>query len=79
MEKVNLGEFLHRTSQKTNKELANNIRQVKKLSNKHDNVVIHQEKRSINKASEKLSKIIKAFDKDAKLLINLKNKTWLQD
>ena len=34
MEKVNLGEFLHRNSQKTNKELAEDIRQVKKLSNK---------------------------------------------
>jgi len=74
-----LGSFLHENSQNSNKELADGIRAIKKLNNKHDNVVIHQEKKSINKASSKLSKIIKAFDKDAVLLIQIKNKAWLQD
>jgi hypothetical protein len=79
MEKVNLGEFLHRTSQKTNKELANNIRQVKKLSNKHDNVVVHQEKKSLDATAEKLSKSIKSFNEDAELTITINEKQWKQD
>ena len=79
MEKVNLGEFLHRTSQKTNKELPNNIRQVKKLSNKHDNVVVHQEKKSLDATAEKLSKSIKSFNEDAELTITINDKTWQQD
>ena len=79
MEKVNLGEFLHRASQKTNKELANNIRQVKKLSNKHDNVVVHQEKKSLDATAEKLSKSIKSFNEDAELTITIKDKQWQQD
>ena len=36
-----LGSFLHENSQNSNKELADEIRAIKKLSNKHDNVVIH--------------------------------------
>lgn len=79
MEKVNLGEFLHRTSQKTNKELANNIRQVKKLSNKHDNVVVHQEKKSLDATAGKLSNSIKSFNKDAVLIIKINNRQWIQD
>lgn len=79
MEKVNLGEFLHRASQKTNRELAEDIRQVKKLSNKHDNVVVHQEKKSIDATAEKLSKSIKSFNKDAELIIKINDKQWIQD
>ena len=79
MEKVNLGEFLHRNSQKTNKELAEDIRQVKKLSNKHDNVVVHQEKKSLDTTADKLSKSIKSFNEDAELTITINDKTWKQD
>ena len=45
MDKNDLGSFLHENSKKSNKELADSIREVKKLNNKHDNVVIHQEKK----------------------------------
>tara|TARA_R100000805_G_C3505879_1_gene34072 strand:- start:237 stop:476 length:240 start_codon:yes stop_codon:yes gene_type:complete len=79
MEKVNLGEFLHRSSQKTNKELAEDIRQVKKLSNKHDNVVVHQEKKSLDATADKLSKSIKSFNNDAVLIIKINNRQWIQD
>ena len=79
MEKVNLGEFLHRDSQKTNKELAEDIRQVKKLSNKHDNVVVHQEKKSLDATADKLSKSIKSFNNDAVLIIKINNRQWIQD
>ena len=53
MEKLNLGEFLHRNSHKSNKELADSIRDVKKLSNRHDNVVVHQEKKSLISTAKK--------------------------
>ena len=79
MEKVNLGEFLHRASQKTNKELAEDIRQVKKLNNKHDNVVVHQEKKSLDATADKLSKSIKSFNNDAVLIIKINNRQWIQD
>ena len=79
MDKLNLGEFLHRTSQKTNKELADDIRQIKRLSNKHDNVVVHQEKKSLDATAEKLSKSIKSFNKDAELIITINDKQWIQD
>ena len=79
MDKLNLGEFLHRTSQKTNKELADDIRQIKRLSNKHDNVVVHQEKKSLDATAEKLSKSIKSFNKDAELIITINDKQWKQD
>jgi hypothetical protein len=54
MEKLNLGEFLHRNSHKSNKDLADSIREVKKLSNRHDNVVVHQEKKSLISTAKKL-------------------------
>lgn len=73
-----LGSFLHENTKKSNNDLADDIRDVKKLSNKHDNVVIHQEKKSIAKAAQKLNKIIKVFG-NAELKIKLNNKTWQQD
>ena len=73
-----LGSFLHENTKKSNNDLADYIREVKKLSNKHDNVVIHQEKKSIAKAAQKLNKIIKVFG-NAELKIKLNNKTWQQD
>ena len=73
-----LGSFLHENTKKSNNDLADDIREVKKLSNKHDNVVIHQEKKSIAKAAQKLNKIIKVFG-NAELKIKLNNKTWQQD
>ncbi len=76
MKEDDLGGFLHENSQKTNKELADEIRAVKKLSNEHDNVVIYQEKRTINKSFEKLSKIIKAFDSKAELTIKSNKKQF---
>ena len=79
MDKLNLGEFLHRTSQKTNKELADDIRHIKRLSNKHDNVVVHQEKKSLDATAEKLSKSIKSFNKNAELIITINDKQWKQD
>ena len=76
MNKNDLGGFLKDNSPKTNKELADSIREVKKITNKHDNVVIYQEKNTICNTAEKLSKIIKAFNQDAELVIKIKNKTW---
>lgn len=76
MDKNDLGGFLRDNSPKTNEELADSIRTVKKITNQHDNVVIYQEKKTICKTAEKLSKIIKAFNQDAELVIKIKNKTW---
>lgn len=76
MKENDLGEFLHKNSQNSNKELADEIRAIKKLSNEHDNVVIYQEKRTINKAFDKLSKIIKAFDSKSELIVKTNNKQF---
>jgi len=79
MKKLNLGEFLHRYSHKSNKELADSIRDVKKLSNRHDNVVVHQEKKSLISTAKKLSQCIKSFNEEAELTITINNKQWQQD
>ncbi len=79
MNKQKLGDWLQSSTTKSNKDLADNIREVKKISNNHDNVVIYQEKRSVCATAEKLQKIIKAFNKDAELTIKIKNKQWKQD
>jgi len=79
MEKLNLGEFLHRNSHKSNKELADSIRDVKKLSNRHDNVVVHQEKKSLISTAKKLSQCIKSFNNEAELTITINKKQWQQD
>ena len=79
MEKLNLGEFLHRNSHKSNKELADSIRDVKKLSNRHDNVVVHQEKKSLISTARKLSQCIKSFNEEAELTITINKKQWQQD
>ena len=79
MEKLNLGEFLHRNSHKSNKELADSIRDVKKLSNRHDNVVVHQEKKSLISTAKKLSQCIKSFNNEAELIITINKKQWQQD
>ena len=78
MEKLNLGEFLHRNSHKSNKELADSIRTSKKLSNKHNNVVIFQEKRSVCGTATKLLQAIQDFDSTAELIIKTKTGTWKQ-
>ena len=78
MENLNLGEFLHRNSHKSNKELADSIRDVKRLSNKHDNVVVHQEKKSLISTAKKLSQCIKSFNNEAELTITINDKTWQQ-
>ena len=72
----NLGEFLRENSDKSISELADAIREAKKLTNRHDNVVLFQEKKSVCGTAEKLQKIIKAFNKDAELIIKIKNKKW---
>ena len=79
MENLNLGEFLHRYSHKSNKELADSIRDVKKLSNRHDNVVVHQEKKSLISTAKKLSQCIKSFNEEAELTITINDKQWQQD
>ena len=79
MKKLNLGEFLHRYSHKSNKELADSIREVKKLSNRHDNVVVHQEKKSLISTARKLSQCIKSFNEEAELTITINDKQWQQD
>ena len=79
MKKLNLGEFLHRYSHKSNKELADSIRDVKKLSNRHDNVVVHQEKKSLISTARKLSQCIKSFNEEAELTITINDKQWQQD
>jgi len=79
MENLNLGEFLHRNSHKSNKELADSIRDVKKLSNRHDNVVVHQEKKSLISTAKKLSQCIKSFNEEAELTITINKKQWQQD
>jgi hypothetical protein len=79
MDKQKLGDWLQSSSKKSNKELAEDIRDVKRINNKHDNVVIYQEKRTICSTAEKLQNIIKAFNKDAELVIKVKNKQWKQD
>jgi len=72
----NLGEFLKNNSKKSNKELADSIRENKKLNNEHDNVVIYQEKKSICSTAEKLLKAVKCYDEKATLTIKTNNKTW---
>ena len=79
MEKDDLGSFLHEASKKSNAEIAESIREIKNLNNKHDNVVIYQEKRTICATAEKLNKIIKAFDNNAELTIKIKSRKWKQD
>lgn len=78
MEKQKLGDWLQSSTKKSNKELADNIRSSKKISNSHDNVVIYQEKRSVCATAEKLQNMVKAFNKDAELTIKIKNKQWKQ-
>lgn len=76
MEKDDLGSFLHAASKKSNAELADSIREAKKITNIHDNVVIYQEKKTINKMVEKLNTVIKCFDDKAELIIKTKNKQF---
>lgn len=79
MEKQKLGDWLQSSTTKSNKELADNIRSSKKISNSHDNVVIYQEKRSVCATAEKLQNMVKAFNKDAEVTIKIKKQTWKQD
>lgn len=78
MEKDDLGSFLHGASKKSNAELADSIREVKKITNIHDNVVIYQEKKTINKMVEKLNTVIKCFDDKAELIIKTSKQKWQQ-
>ena len=71
-----LGAFLHAKSKKSNEELAESIRVSKKLSNRHNNVVIFQEKRSMCGTAEKLLQAIKFFDSSSELIIKTNTDTW---
>ena len=71
-----LGAFLHAQTSKSNKELANSIRESKNLNNKHNNVVIFQEKRSTCITAEKLLQAIKFFDSSSELIIKTNTDTW---
>ena len=73
-----LGAFLHAKSKKSNEELAESIRFSKKLSNRHNNVVIFQEKRSMCGTAAKLLQSIKDFDSSAELIIKTDSGTWSQ-
>lgn len=73
-----LGAFLHAQTSKSNEELANSIRESKNLNNKHNNVVIFQEKRSTCITAEKLLQAIKFFDSSSELIIKTDNGTWKQ-
>ena len=72
----NLGAFLHAQTSKTNEELADNIRSSKNLNNKHNNVVVFQEKRSVGITADKLLQAIKFFDSSSELIIKTKTNTW---
>lgn len=72
----NLGAFLHAQTSKSNQELADNIRSSKNLNNKHNNVVVFQEKRSVAVTADKLLQAIKFFDSSSELIIKTKTNTW---
>ena len=74
-----LGAFLHAQSKKNNEELAESIRVSKKLSNRHNNVVIFQEKRSLCSTAKKLFQSIKDFDNSAELIIKTDSGIWKQN
>jgi hypothetical protein len=71
-----LGAFLHAQTKKSNEEIADSVRSSKKLSNKHNNVVIFQEKRSMCGTAKKLLQSVKDFDSTAELIIKTKTGTW---
>ena len=73
-----LGAFLHAQSNKSNEDLAESIRVSKKLSNRHNNVVIFQEKRSMCGTAKKLLQSIKDFDSSAELIIKTDSGVWSQ-
>ena len=79
MKNETLGGFLHGASKKSNADLADSIRETKKITNKHDNVVIYQEKKTIDKMVNKLSAVIKCFDEKAELIIKTSKNKWKQD
>lgn len=79
MTQLNLGEFLHRNAEKSNKELAKDIRAAKKLSNKHDNIILYQEKKSLDATVDKLAKSLKSFNNNAQLIILINDKQWIQE
>lgn len=74
-----LGAFLHAQSKKSNEELAESIRVSKKLSNRHNNVVIFQEKRSMCSTAKKLLQSVKDFDNSAELIIKTDSGIWKQN
>ena len=61
-QKKDLGSFLHENSSKSNEEIAESIRDVKKLKNSWSNVLLYQEKKSICSTADKLLRSIKCFD-----------------
>ena len=73
-----LGAFLHAQTSKSNEDLAESIRVSKKLSNRHNNVVIFQEKRSMCGTAKKLLQAVKDFDSSAELIIKTDSGTWKQ-
>jgi hypothetical protein len=74
-----LGSFLHKNSSKSNEEIADVIRSVKKVSNRYHNQIIFFEKKSIDGMCRKLNNVIKAFDDKAEVVIKTKNGKWQQD
>ncbi len=73
MNKQKLGEFLHKNSKKSNEDIADGIRSIKRVSNKYHNQIIFFEKKSIDGMYDKLSKVIKTFDDKAEIIIKTKN------
>ncbi len=79
MNKQRLSSFLKENSNKTNQELSDDIRKSRGLDNKHNNVLVYQEKRSVDLTVEKLIKSVKTFNSDANVLITINDKKWKQD
>jgi hypothetical protein len=73
-----LGVFLHANTKKSNEQIADSVRTSKKLSNKHNNVVIFQEKRSMSGNAKKLLQAVKDFDSTAQLIIKTSSGVWNQ-
>lgn len=73
-----LGVFLHANTKKSNEQIADSVRTSKKLSNRHNNVVIFQEKRSMSGNAKKLLQAVKDFDSTAQLIIKTSSGTWNQ-
>jgi len=77
-QKKDLGSFLHENSSKSNEEIADSIRDAKKLKNSWSNVLLYQEKKSICSTADKLLRSIKCFDEKAQIIIKTSKGKWKQ-